>query len=153
VTPLFRPCTPADLPFVISNWSASFKISHSAGLIQSEDWADIMRPQIQKVIQRPDARTVIAYEKSDPAFFYGFISGDTSGPTPVVYYVYVKAPFRKHGHARRLFQALGVDPTKPFLYTCKTAIVSKLSGQVPMARWNPLLARFPKGTHEDHKSR
>jgi hypothetical protein len=143
---LFRPITEADHAFVISNWSASFKISHSAGLIQSEDWADIMRPQIAKVIARPDTQTLLAYEKSDPAFFYGFICGDVSS-TPVVNYVYVKAPYRRHHIARRLFAALGVDPTKPFLYTCKTAIVSKLSNQVPMARWNPLLARFPKGQH------
>jgi len=153
MTPLFRPALPTDMQFVISNWSASFKVSHSAGLIQSDDWADIMHAQLRKVIERPDTRTILAYEKTDPTFFYGFISGDTSQQPAIVHYVYVKAPYRRHGMARALFAALGVDPSRPFLYTCKTAIVSKLAVHTPMARWNPLLARYPKGTRENDEHR
>lgn len=150
-----RDARAGDESFVVSTWSASFKTSHSAGLIQSEDWATVMHEQIAKVLARAGARTLVAYERTDPSFLYGFIAGDTTDARmPVVFYVYVKEPYREagwengkrigDGYARQLFRALGVDPARPFVYVCKTPIVSRLAGKIPMARWNPLVARYPQ---------
>lgn len=139
-----RPKDSTHCSLVVSMWSASYKKSHYAGLIWHEDWADVMHPQIANVIERADLTTIIAYEATDPDFLYGFIAGDMSERVPVVYYVYVKEPYRKNGIARGLFGALGVDPSKYFVYVCKTGVVSTLAHKMPSARFNNLEARYPK---------
>lgn len=139
-----REFTNSDRDFIVATWSSSFKKSHSAGIIQAEDWASVMHPQIEKVLNRPSMRAVIAFDRDDPDFFYGFIAGDTSESTPVVAYVYVKEPFRRSGIARGLFAALGVDPMQRFVYACRTGIVSTLSSKIPFARFNNNEVRYPK---------
>jgi len=141
--------------FVISTWSSSYKSSHFAGLIASEDWPAIMHAQIGKLVDRPNARTLVACEPD--GFLYGFIAGDTSRRLPIVYYVYVKDPFREVGYARALFVALGVDPAQPFLYTCRTAIVSRIAdnypggtNKIPHAKFAPAAARYPDYYHQEH---
>jgi hypothetical protein len=146
VTVAYRTATAEDRDFIVSSWSASFKNAYAAGIIQADDWADIMHSQIRKLLDRPGTRAIVAYEKKSPGFIYGFIAGDTTdAEKPVVHFVYTKAPYRMTGHARGLFAALGVDPSKPFQYVCKTAVVSKLAHKIRLAKWNPLVARYPKG--------
>jgi hypothetical protein len=175
---------PADLSpdaeeraFVISAWSSSYKSSHFAGLIASEDWATIMHVQIGKLIARPTVRTIIACDP--PSSLYGFIVGDTAKlvpldlhvqghrtervMVPVVHYVYVKDPYRSEDerggsragprYARGLFAALGVDPMQPFAYTCRTAIVARLADKIPRARLMPAAARYFNYQEDRHGNR
>lgn len=149
---LYRNATASDRDLVISTWSRSYKDAHAAGMIASEDWPTIMHAQIGKLLDRPTSRTIVAYEPPD--FLYGFISGDLSGPLPMIWYVYVKGPYRsawqtgtpsaRSGprHARGLFKALGVDPGATFLYACKTAIVPTLHRKIPNAKFAPAAARY-----------
>jgi GNAT superfamily N-acetyltransferase len=139
-----RPALTADRQFIVTTWSASYKKSHSAGLVTADDWAGIMHPQLEKILDRTDARAMIATEKSDPDFFYGWIAGDTSESVPVVYFVYVKQPYRRTGIARGLLKAFGVDPSRPFVYVCKTGIVATLSPKIPFARFNNNEVRYSK---------
>lgn len=139
-----RPATDDDRRFVVSAWSSSYKHAHQAGMIHTDDWAPIMHKQIERVIAWPSTRTIVAFESKDPSHLYGFISGDTSERTPVVFYVYTKEPYRRSGHARGLFAALGVNPEQRFLFACKTAIVPTLAGKIPAARFDPATARYPK---------
>jgi len=125
-------------------WSSSYKKSHYAGLIWHEDWASVMHPQISNALDRGFVDVILAFDEDDPDFLYGFIAGDMSERVPVVYYCYVKEPYRKGGIARGLFGALGVDPAKYFVYVCKTGIVSTLSHKIPSARFHNLEARYPK---------
>ncbi len=134
-----RHCSP-----VVAMWSSSYKKSHYAGLIWHEDWAAVMHPQIAKVLARPEVSVLLAFDKDDPDFLYGFIAGDTSEGVPVVHYVYCKEPYRKQGIARRMFAALGVDPANYFVYTCNTGLAIRLKSKFPSARFNSLEARYPK---------
>ncbi len=142
----FRPALVADRQFIISGWSTSFKTAHAAGMIATSDWAAVMHPQIEKVLNRPDCVTLVAYEPDeDPGVdLYGFISGDPTARLPVVFYAYVKGPQRCSGIGRALFGAIGIDPAKPFVYTCHTPMASRLRSKIPLAKANPLLARYPK---------
>lgn len=140
--------------FVTSTWSSSYKGSHFAGLIASEDWAAIMHAQLGKLLDRPGTRTLVAGEPD--GFLYGFIAGDTTRRLPIVYYVYVKDPFRELGYARGLFAALGVDPEQPFIYTCRTAIVSRIAdklpggaNKIPHATFAPAAARYTNYHHQE----
>ncbi|NUO54310.1 MAG: hypothetical protein HOV80_36155 [Polyangiaceae bacterium] len=140
----FRPAggrDSADRDFIIATWSSSFKKSHSAGLIHADDWAAVMRPQLERILDR--GRAVIACDKTDPNYFYGWIAGDTSESTPVIFYAYVKEPYRRTGIGRDLFAAFGVDPTKYFVYVCKPVSIVLL-GKVRLARFNPNEVRYPK---------
>jgi hypothetical protein len=148
-----------DRDFVVATWSSSYKSAHAAGIIASEDWPTVMHATLRKLLARPGTRTIVAYEPPD--FLYGFIAGDTTGPVPVVWYVYVKGPYRSEPrvdqdgmpiagprtgprHARGLFRALGVDPTRRFFYACSTPVVTEigLARKIPYGKFVPATARY-----------
>lgn len=138
----FRPAaSPADRRFIVSTWSSSYKKCHSAGLIRAERWAAVMHPEFEAFLDREGAKTLLACEREDPAYCYGWIAGDTTESTPVVFYVYVLQPYRRTGIARSLFSAFGVDPKKYFVYVCAPPIARTLW---PQARFNPNEVRYPK---------
>jgi hypothetical protein len=150
--------TPSDRRFVIATWSSTYKSAHAAGLITDEDWPVIAHAQFGKVIDRPMTRTIVAYEPD--GFLTGWICGVASGAVPIVHYVFVKAGYRTvwlpgdrwsgPRHARALFRALGVDPDQPYLYSCKTPIVSALerAGKIPRgARFCPQAGRYANYNH------
>lgn len=143
----FRPADghgTGDRAFLVSTWSRSFKLSHSAGLISSESWPSVMHPELERILDRDGARAVIACEKNDPDYFYGWIAGDTSERIPVLMYVYVKEPYRRTGVARRLFTAIGIDPSQYFVYVCRGPSYRQLAGKITHARYNPNEVRFPR---------
>lgn len=156
----FRPAIEADEHFIVSSWTQSYRDSYTAGFIQVEDWYAIMDAQVAKAMKRPDVRSIVACSSDDPDQLLGFITADTEEKPPLVYYVYVKKPFRKGGRgrlwngpgcARGLFAAIGIDPAKPFYYVCETAVVPILERKIPMAKHMPLYGRFPK--HERKQGR
>ena len=149
----YRTALPEDRAFIVATWSSSYKNAHAAEMIASEDWPDVMHRAITKLLDRVTTRAIVAYEPEDESFVYGFIAGDTSNAVPIVYYVYVKAPYRSEPtsgtrsgprHARGLFRALGVDPTSAFMYAAKTAVVTRIRDayKIPRARFVPATARY-----------
>ena len=117
-------------------------------MIAMEDFYTVMWPQVEKVLDREDCRTFVAYEDDQ---LYGFIALDTNTAPlpPLVFYIYVKGPYRRWkpqpGIGRQLFAAAGIDPSRPFDYAYRTPEVSRLAVKIPLARHQPMLARFPKG--------
>ncbi len=161
---------PADLTngeertFVIASWSASYKQSKHAGMIVAEDWPRIMHEQIGKILARPASDVIIGVDSDDASFFYGWIAGDKSGAIPVVYYCYVKEPYRKAGYAngvrigdgygRRLLAAFGVDPSKHFLMGCMTSAITGdrfepgIGPKIPRAKFEPNAMRYEDSVHK-----
>jgi hypothetical protein len=137
-----RPADLDDREFAVSMWSRGFKSARSAGIIATEDWASVMHPTIRKILDRPTTRTLVAFERDDPDFVYGFIAGDVEQRHPVIYFVAVKDDFRQRGCARALFGALGIDPAQPFVYACDTPYVHKLRDRIPHAKHVPNVARY-----------
>lgn len=127
-----------------------------------EDWTDVMVPQITKAIARPGVQVLVAYDPDATdqlADLAGFIAFDATTAPVYVYYVYVKQAYRcgrgrigAEGIGRGLFRAAGIDPSLPFGYACRTPIVAKISRKIPMARWDPLVARFPKADNGQRTS-
>lgn len=151
----FRPMEHKDdRKFVISSWSTSYRTSYSAGIIDMEHWPEVMHAQIERYLDRPNTRTILAVEDDDPMFFYGFASVDTTpqlehqeyGATKewpaLVYYAFVKLDYRRRKIARRTLAAAGVDMGSRFLYVCKTPMSARLAPKMPLAKWNALHARF-----------
>lgn len=146
---------PVDREFVRSTWSSSYRLSDYAGLVPMDRWADVMHPIIDRLLDSPHVRTLVAHEPGEPdhlgrPYLYGFIaSSSTLVPgVPYVLYAYVKASYRRgvsKGYApfgRLLFEAAGIDPRKRFVYACRTGIVADLASKIPCAEFDPLPARF-----------
>ncbi len=142
MTIAYRPAELSDAKFVVSQWSRCFKGNRSSGMIADEDWAAVMHAQVQKLLNRPGVRTIIAYENTDPDFLYGFISYDVSAAVPVVYFTCVKEAYRRGGYARGLFAAAGIDPEKYFAYAYWTPTVIKIAKRIPFAKHEPDYARI-----------
>lgn len=151
---IYRDATPLDRAFVLASWASSYKNAHAAGMIASEDWPIVMHAQISKLLDRPGVRTIVAADSGRGRrndFLYGFVAGALE-PTPAVFYLYVKSPYRSQPdgfggrtgprHARALLSELGIDPEGPFVYACKTAVVSRLADKIPRARFVPGVARY-----------
>ncbi len=150
----FRPAEPRDRALIVDAWSESYRTAYTSGLIQMEDWKDIMPGQIGKMLDK--AQCIVAHVPDDPdpiADLLGFIVYDTANfQHPYVYYVYVKANFRRAGYrdghrigdgiGRRLFKAAGINPAGRFNYAASTRKQRELLQKVPLARHVPLLARF-----------
>lgn len=147
---IHRPATPADRAFICDSWISSYRTSYAAGLIPMSAWHGIMWPIVEGYLDRPNVRTLVAVAKRDPSFLFGFLAADTTeqrepdGRTwpALVHYVFVKAAYRRTGLARGLFEAMGIEPRGRWAYASKTAVIAKLAHKIPLAKWNPLLARF-----------
>lgn len=155
---------PADLTnegeriFVVSSWSASYKQSKTAGLITDEDWPKVMHDQIGKILARPASTVILGVDDKSPTFFYGWIAGDKSGRVPVVYYCYVKEPYRRNGYengvrvgdgyGRRFLRAFGLEGKDHFLFSCMTPVIQDIGAKIPRARWEPAAARYADSVHK-----
>lgn len=147
MTIAYRPADERDRRTIADAWVASYRDANSAGCILVDDWYRYMIPTVNRIRERPDVTTTIAYETTDTeriADVYGFIVADVVERPPLVYYVFVKENYRRDGIARGLFAAIGVDPKLPFNYVCSTPWCTTLQRKIPMARWMPRLGRFPK---------
>lgn len=162
----FRRAEARDKRLIVDSFLESYRHAHAAGLISMESWRDVMAPQFERILSRRGVGTWVAYhpaERDPRADLYGWISveRDFNIPmrvkvgmrweeqmvpceAPLVHFIFVKQPYRRLGVARGLFKAAGVNPVDEFLYTAKTPVLGKLAAQIPLARWAPLVARYPK---------
>jgi len=175
-----RRMRPEDLPFIIDSWVDSYRMSHMAGPIPMDIYPGIYGEVVRRLIARPDAKVIIAYEPGEepPDDIYGWICVEEDAWTrarvfehglhvdkdvrleqPCVHYVNVKHAFRGHGVARALFAAAGVDPDRHWTHTFSTAVVTKMRQRrrdgTPRRNWagafDPRLARFPKKQIPKHE--
>ncbi len=155
MTVSFRAMQPQDRAFVVSMWSSSYRMSHSAGFISMGTWAEVMHREIKRIIDSPLVATTVAYSPSSPGepdHLYGFISyeEDDDIPNPYVFYTAVKAPYRRarsrlglqSGIAEQLFAAAGIDPRRPFRYACETPYVMEMRAKIPRAEFDPIHGRY-----------
>ena len=153
----FRPAvSPDDRTFVVSTWSSSFKASSYAGILWTDDYAQTMHRQINRVLDRPETVAMLACDGEDPNFLFGHIVAEVEPhDTPIVHYTFVKAPYRRNGIARKLFEAIDVNPWNYFVFTCRTAILNEatdeyedikrvLGSKMPRARFDPNGIRYSK---------
>ncbi len=145
-----RPAEPRDAEFIIPNWSRTYKASRSNGMIASENWAGVMHREIHQLLNRPEVRTIVAYDDSAEDFLYGFIAGNPTSSPPFVFWVHVKENYRRAGYARGLFDALGIDPRQPFSYTCWTPMILKVSSKIPRTTHVPLTQYHPERIANGH---
>lgn len=134
-----------DRQFVISGWSASYRMSRDVSFVQMRDYADYMHPVIQSVLARPATEVLVA----EGHVLQGFLAFERPD---YVLFVYVPQPFRGNGLARSLFEAAGIDPSSRFEYACRTRASWECKDKIPNAQYNPMRARFePKENHVERR--
>lgn len=150
-----RLATAEDLPFIFGNWLSAYRTSYAAGPVPAAIYADVYTDAIRLLLSRPTCDVVVAFkpgEDAGMADLYGFLCAEReTARGPVVHFVYVRDSQRERGIARGLFEAADIDPRRPFSFTYKTPIVSKLAAKIPRSKYNPLCARFPTAWPEDRQ--
>src|SRR5262245_5968832 len=81
MTTAIRPMQPGDRPFVVSGWSRSLKFSRDVPLVPMSMWASTMHPVIERLLDRPAARTLVAHGE----VLQGFVCAEPD----YVFYLYV----------------------------------------------------------------
>lgn len=150
----FRAATPDDEPFIVSGWSSSYRTSRDVAFIQMGHYGDVMHAIIRGVLARPRAKVLVAHGE----VLHGFLCYEPgpAGGLPLVIYVYVAQPYRRHGDAAGLFRTAGIDPLQPFEYAARTETswrLMEIHRKAPLARYNPFRARFAEeeSRHEAHR--
>lgn len=169
----YREAEEEDYRLIEESWIESYRCAHAAGMINMEDWRDVMLAQIRRILARPDVTVRVAYnpeDKGSRSNLYGWMASETNyevpvrmkkegkwqetmmvSPHPLIHYVFVKHTYRRMGIARELLRQTGVERGDLFNFTCKTAVVTKL--RLKHARWQPLVARHtkkkPEGTKDE----
>lgn len=163
----FRPVEPSDLVFIEKSYLDSCRTSHSAGLAPVEAWDPLHDgqgwqerelPIWRAILRRPGVRGVVAHKPGeDPksrADIYGYLlfeegyeTHPDKVPMPYVLFLYIKSPYRKRSMRleERLFDAAGIDPTKPFHYAVKNPSISR-NQLFKSDSHKPLHVRFPPPT-------
>lgn len=151
----FRPAIADDMPFVYGSWLSAYRPSYAGGPVPAHLYADVYTSAIGFLLVRPTCSLVVAYKPGEVpglADLYGFICAEPSTARgPVVHFVYVRDSQRDEGIASGLFDELGIDPLRPFVFTYKTPALSDLRSKIPRARYNPLCARFATAWPEDRQ--
>lgn len=158
----YRPMEASDRNFVVDSWVSSYLAAKSRGCIQIEDWYPIMIPTVEKILGKPDVRTMVAVMPGTDriANLLGFITADIDDNPALVYYVYVKEHYRRAkrlpgwtgpGIGRGLFEALGIEPARPFNYVCSTAMCRIMERKIPMSRHQPDLGTYPKSERRNRR--
>lgn len=149
--------------FIVSGCSASLRMTRDIPLITMADYASVMHPQIEKMLDRAGVQTIVA----EGSVLAGFICferdahiADRDAVThrrcsitiaDYVFYVYVAKPFRRRGLARELFNAAGIDPGSRFYYACRTLSSWELRGKIPLAHYSPFYARYSPAENDAYR--
>lgn len=131
---------------MVSSWETSFRRSRHAGLITMADWAAVMHSQLTKILDREYVRVTVAFDGEDPDHIYGYLVAEPDEHPPLVYWAYVKQPYRRQGLCKALFKAAGISLDRPMDVVCSTPWLSQ---KLPRAEWRPLRGRYSR-EHREH---
>lgn len=165
---IFRRPKKSDIPFVKSTWLNSFYSSHFSGPLPKHLYYKTYSPWLDSLIAENKTLLAVLPEDEDEIFGYivyeaaplpilrrcgSIVNGEPIGlpPKPVVYYVFVKEAYRKHGVCRALLaQARGEvsQPDAGFYFCFRTAVVSKLVPLKFNGEFQPAIAR-KKGFYDE----
>lgn len=158
-----RQATEADLVFVVHSWAKSYKKSHKSGLEQFRDYMQTQPVILRKILNRPGARVLVAYEtnaKTTKADISGWLAYERGFERevkrfeagkmqkvmeqpqwPLVHYFYVKSHYRRLGIWTRLMREASIKLDDPMFLTCETGVLSELP--LPRKMFDSSIARHP----------
>ncbi len=173
---VYRQAQPSDINFVTNSWMRSFRDSDTAGFIGIHSWSEVAEREIRRILRRDGVELYVAGNPdANPELkidAHGWVAVERGffvpakvlvgrrrkrvmrkSQIPLVHYCFVKPQYRGFGLARGLFEKAGVDPEKPFLYSCSTAVVASLRAvrKIPGGKWDPKICRFPRDHRKERR--
>lgn len=131
------PAGESDLGLIYGNWLDSFYDAHAAGPLPGDVYRASYRETIDRILARAGVRALIARSPRDADALYGFV---VAAPG-ILYYLYVKQPYRRRGIADALMREVGFGRAARFTYLFKTELATALGKRWQGARWDPIAAR------------
>lgn len=168
---------PDDRSFIVETWIASWR--NRPSIIGVGDWHGVMSLAIGRILAQPEITVSVladadaeagaadligwlayephavdrSYDERSRGFEYHRVplAEQHRGLEPLVWYCFVKAPYRKRGMARRLFERAGIDTSRRFHHVAETPAVNEMrvAGKIRQAAYRPQLGRAPheRGPH------
>jgi hypothetical protein len=93
-----------DLNFVLSTWLKSYRNSDFAISIPNDIYFQFHQGLISQILLHPQNSLTILCSPEDPDQILGYIAYNTE--QPIIYYAYIKYPFRRLGLGRYLFEGI-----------------------------------------------
>lgn len=132
-----RPYTKEDEAFIFATWLRSYRNSSQfARNIEHDTFYKWHHLIVERILERPTSRTLVAHPKDDPNIILGYLVTETQAPENYIHWVFVKRPFRRMGVARKLFQAAEVNMDTAH-FTHWTFTVNDLIQKFPKLRYLP----------------
>lgn len=127
-----RRLLPEDVPFLYNSWLKSYRDSPTVQSISNTVYYAEQHKLIERLLQAPEAKAVVACNPEDPTQIYGYIVYQPD----VLHWVYVKHTFRGAGIARMLVAEAGLSAK--LIYTHRVKNSERLVGERD-ATYNPYL--------------
>jgi len=114
---MIRPPLPSDQGYIASTWARSVLSTHAHQRhLSSRTGAQVGR-QIDRVMDRPDTRALVACRDKDPNFITGWMIYVVGPRTPTIHYLYTRRDERGVGIAASLLARIGVDRARGVVCT------------------------------------
>lgn len=104
-----------DEPFIYNSWLQSNKSKHPN--IPASDYYSIYKKIIADALYK--SIVVIACNRQDPEFIYGYAVIRPIDDVKIIHYVYVKKPFRRFGLAKQMLESQDINLKDPVIVTAK----------------------------------
>ncbi len=143
-----EPASPDDRGALLDSWLRSFRTSHYAGLIPMDEWALVMTPIIEDLLDRS---SLLVMRGTTFGTTYGWLAHEGRS---LVHYVYVWNSYRFQ--AEEIVDALlaAADIRPRFFYSCRSSFVERMFRErVPRPKFNPLYARHGSTPEQRKKVR
>lgn len=129
-----RPFEDGDTGFLFKSWLDSYRYSDYGKALDTRIFYDGHHAAIERVLERPRTRVVVACLPDTPYVDLGFAVGE--GDT--LHYVFVKRQARQFGIGTALMAALDL-PAAPRISHVTADWHRYLRPRYPASRWNPYL--------------
>lgn len=131
---IIRPGTESDHGAVMDSWLKNYRSAYTAGLIAPERWADVMRIEIQAILDR--AQLLVANTEARLSTL-GWVCFEAPR---LLHYIYVFKPYRERGVATKLLAETGL--LDYFTFSCRTRDFDNfIRPHYPCSKFDPTFAR------------
>ena len=124
-----RPPTDQDVSFVFNSWLKSFRQAPAMANISNTVYFKEAHAQIEKVIQSPGCRAVVACDPSPGSenVIYGYGVGEIVDSEFIIHWIYVKHPFRGFGVGKAIEAELLKTPHETVSFSCYSNLSNALT--------------------------
>lgn len=124
-----------DRNFILSTWLRSYRNSPFTKYIPSQLYFDSHQRVIERLWNKPNAKTIVACLDEDQNVILGYLAYDTAA----IHFCYVKETLQGEGIARTLLKHARIDLNEVHHFTHFTKPMETIHVKYRTLRYNPYL--------------